>query len=52
MCRTDVHPDAQAPLAALLTDMAHAIAEAEGIDLDDIHIGPVDFGPEPTEGPA
>lgn len=53
MCRADVHPDAQAPLAALLTDMAHAIAEAEGIDPADVRIGPVDFGPEPTtEGPA
>ncbi len=46
MCRADVAPAAQAPLAAVLVDMAAALAELEGFDPADVLIGPVDFGPE------
>lgn len=45
MCRADVVPAARAPLAALLLDMASALAELEGFDPADVLIGPVDFGP-------
>lgn len=48
MCRADVAPAAQAPLARLLVDMAHALAEQEDLDPASVRIGPVDFGPEPT----
>lgn len=50
MCRADVAPEAQAPLARLLVDMAAALAELEGLDPADVRIGPVDFGPEHNEG--
>lgn len=53
MCRADVAPAAQAPLAALLVEMAAALAGVEGFDPANVRIGPVDFGPdhnEPTEG--
>jgi hypothetical protein len=48
MCRADVHPAAESALAALLDDMARALAEREGVERDDVTVGPVDFGaPEP-----
>jgi hypothetical protein len=48
MCRADVHPAAESALAALLDDMARALAEWVGVDRADVTIGPVDLGaPEP-----
>lgn len=51
MCRADIAPAAQAPLAALLVEMAAKLAAEHGHDPADVRIGPVDFGPEhqPTE---
>ncbi len=52
MCRADVAPAAQAPLAAVLLDMAAALAAQEGFDPADVLIGPVDFGPETCDLPT
>lgn len=49
MCRADVSPDAEVFLARVIDDMAHAIAEIEGVDRRRINIGPVDFGPDHNE---
>jgi hypothetical protein len=49
MCRADVAVEAQAPLASILVEMATALAAMEGHDPADVRIGPVDFGPEPTD---
>lgn len=49
MCRADVAPAAEAPLARLLVDMAAALAQQLGHNPADVRIGPVDFGPEHTE---
>lgn len=51
MCRADVADTAELPLAALLVDLARAIADAEGVDPGQVRIGPVDFGPEDKESP-
>lgn len=48
MCRADIAPDAQQPLAHLLADMARALADQTGVPADDVRIGPVDFGPKPA----
>lgn len=40
MCRADVSPAAQAPLARLLVDMAYELARLEGLDLASVRIGP------------
>lgn len=50
MCRADVEQAAQAPLAALLVDMAAVLADLEGADPASVRIGPVDFGPDHNEG--
>ncbi len=49
MCRADVAPAARAALAAILDDMAHALAERYEVGRDAVTLGPVDFGePEVT----
>lgn len=49
MCRSDVDPRAESTLAAILDEMAHALAASVGARREDVRIGPVDFGPEPKE---
>jgi hypothetical protein len=46
MCRADIAPEAERPLARMLLDMAGVLAEQEGLDVAGVRIGPVDFGPE------
>lgn len=49
MCRADVAPEAQRPLAQVLVALAAALAVQEGFDIADVRIGPVDFGPGQEE---
>lgn len=49
MCRADVAEAAQAPLAAVLLEMAENLAAMVGADPRDVLIGPVDFGPVEAE---
>jgi hypothetical protein len=49
MCRTDIKPQAVGALAALLKDMAAALAAETGVDLSLVRVGPVDFGADPDE---
>lgn len=46
MCRTAVDPRAAPALAVLLTDLRDAPAHTTGVDPGDVHVGPVDLGPE------
>lgn len=45
MCRADVDQAAAQPLARILDDIAHALADQAGIDRAAVLIGPVDLGP-------
>ena len=49
MCRADVHPQAAPALAALLDQLAAALAEQTGVPRDTITIGPIDLGPDEPE---
>lgn len=51
MCRATVTPDARQPLAHLIRDMAAVLAQQHGASTDDVHIGPVDFGPAEAGSP-
>lgn len=44
MCRSDIQPEARQALAAVLGAIAQALADAAGVALDEVVIGPVDFG--------
>lgn len=46
MCRCDVAPEAEIPLARLLDEMAATLAHLLGVPREAVKIGPVDFGPE------
>ena len=50
MCRADLEPQAREPVAHLLRDIAHSLADQENVDVARIRIGPVDFGsPDKSE---
>lgn len=44
MCRSDIQPEARQAMAAILGAIARALADAAGVTLDEVVIGPVDFG--------
>ncbi len=44
MCRTDIHPEVERALAALLGGMVAALADMYDLDPVAVRIGPVDFG--------
>lgn len=46
MCRADVAPQAEIPLARLLDQMAARLAKEAGVPRETVQIGPVDLGPE------
>ncbi len=44
MCRADLAPNVQEPVARLLNDIAAALALEAGVDPKSVRIGPIDFG--------
>lgn len=51
MCRADVAPEAAPLLVQVLLECAAELARQEGLPLERVKIGPVDFGPPPGELP-